>query len=260
MTQYPPGTFCWVELGTTDIASAKTFYAALLDWQYKEVPAGPMVYNLAQRQGKDVAGLYALDAEMRNQGVPPHFMSHVATASADDTARQAEALGGRVMMPPFDVMDIGRMAVLRDPTGATFAVWQAKRHVGAGLVNEPGALCWNELMTTDTPACKKFYTTLFGWTAKDQDMGPMGTYTVFSNGDRQAGGMMPIGPQMGPVPPNWAVYFAVDDVDARSAKAQASGANVLVPPTDIPNIGRFAAMMDPQGAAVSIIKLAQAPA
>lgn len=258
--KHAPGTFCWVELGTTDVAAAKEFYASMLDWHYEDVPAGPMTYTLARRRGKDVAGMYELPADMRKQGIPPHYLSHVATESADESVKKAQALGATVAMAPFDVMDVGRTAVLQDPTGATFAVWQPKQHIGAGLINEHGALCWNELMTRDTAAAKAFYTALFGWTAKDQDMGPAGMYTVFSKGDRQAAGMMGITPNMGPMPPNWVVYFAVDEVDARADRAKAAGAQIHVPPTNIPNVGRFSMMSDPQGAAVSIIKLLQVAA
>lgn len=260
VAQHAPGSFCWVELGTTDVEAAKKFYTSMLDWDYQGVPAGPMTYYLARRKGKDVAGLYELDATMRKQGVPPHYMSHVATASADESAKKAKSLGATVIMEPFDVMDVGRMAVLQDPTGATFSVWQPKRHAGTGLLNEHGALCWNELMTPNAAAAKAFYTSLCGWTAKEQNMGPAGTYTVFWNGDRQAGGMLQMTPDMTGIPPNWVVYFAVDDVDARAAKAKAEGASLMVPPQDIPNVGRFSIMTDPQGAAVAIIRLAQVPA
>jgi predicted enzyme related to lactoylglutathione lyase len=260
VTQHAPGAFCWVELGTTDVASAKKFYASILDWDYQDVPAGPMTYTIVKRRGKDVAGLYELDAEMRKQGVPPHYMSHVATANADESAKKAQELGGTILMAPFDVMDQGRMAVLKDPTGASFAVWQPKQHAGVGLLNEHGALCWNELMTNDVGAARKFYTSLFGWDAQDQDMGPGGMYTMFNSGGRPVGGMMAIAPEMGPVPPNWTVYFDVDNVDARVKTAQGGGAQVLVPPTDIPGIGRFSALIDPQGAAVSLITLAAMPA
>lgn len=259
VTHHTPGSFCWVELGTTDVTAEKKFYASLLDWEYQDVPAGPMTYTLARRKGKDIAGLYELTEDMRKQGVPPHYMSHVATTNADETAKKAQGLGGTIVMPPFDVMDVGRMAVIQDPTGATFAVWQPKQHIGAGLINEHGALCWNELMTKDTAAAKKFYTSLFGWIAQDQDMGPMGTYTMFMNAGRPAGGMMQITPNMGPIPPNWVVYFAVDDVDARARKAESGGAKLMVPPRDIPGVGRFSVMTDPQGAAVAIITLAAAP-
>jgi uncharacterized protein len=259
--KHAPGTFCWVELGTSDVEGAKKFYAALLDWDYQNVPAGPMTYTLCRRNGKDVAGLYALDENMRKAGVPPHFMSHVAVENADQTAQKAQSLGATVQTGPFDVMDVGRMAVLQDPTGAIFSIWQPNTHIGAGLLNEHGALCWNELMTNNPVAAKKFYTSLFGWTTQEQDMGgPVGVYTTFSNGERQVGGMFKISPDMGPIPPNWAVYFAVDDVDARAKKAGASGAHITIPPSDIPNIGRFSSMMDPQGAPVAIITLAPVPA
>ena len=148
------------------------------------------------------------------------------------------------------------MAILQDPTGASFALFQAGDHTGAvPLDNRPGTFTWNELATKDTKAAKKFYEELFSWTSQEMDMGPDGTYTMFMNGDRMAGGMMQIAPSWGPVPPHWAVYFAVTDCDAAVAKAARDGAEVRIPPRDIPDTGRFSILTDPQGASFAVIKL-----
>jgi predicted enzyme related to lactoylglutathione lyase len=179
----------------------------------------------------------------------------VIKTSADDTAIKAKALGGKLAREPFDVMDVGRMAVIEDPTGAVFAIWESKKHIGAQLVNEHGALTWNELMTTDVDKAGKFYTHLFDWGSDTADMGGF-TYTSFMNGDRPAGGMMQIDPKtMGDVPTHWLVYFAVDDCDAAAEKAKSLGGNVVSPPRDIPEVGRFAVVLDPQGAGFAMIKL-----
>jgi len=143
--------------------------------------------------------------------------------------------------------------VIADPTGAHFCIWQPKQHKGVGVKGETNSLCWNELLTNDTERAKDFYTKLFGWTSKT-DSGPM-AYTEWINGEEHIGGMMQIQPHMGPMPPNWGIYIAVDDCDGKVAKATSLGARTYVPPTDIPNVGRFAVLADPQGAVFNIIKL-----
>ena len=158
------------------------------------------------------------------------------------------------MKEPFDVMDVGRMAVVQDPTGAMFCLWQAGMNPGVGLYNVPNSLCWNELVTPDTEKAGEFYSTLFGWTRNVQQFGPM-TYTTFQNNERPAGGMYSPTPEMGNVPPHWLAYFAVDDCDAMIEKAVGLGAKSCMPATDIPGTGRFAVLQDPQGAAFAIIKL-----
>jgi uncharacterized protein len=253
--EYKPGTFCWVELGTTNGEAAKTFYTKLFGWDFTDSPIGPgKVYTMLKLNGKDVGALYEMPTEMTAQGIPPHWLSYAATTSADETASKAKSLGATLMKEPFDVFDVGRMAVIQDPTGAVFAIWQAGTHKGAGVVNVPGAFCWNELATTDTARDGDFYTGLFGWGKDTQNFGPM-EYTMFSNGDRAAGGMFKLTPEMAGIPPHWLVYFAVDDCDAKVRKATELGASTMKPADDIPGIGRFAILRDPQGAAFAVIKL-----
>lgn len=255
---YAPGTFCWVELGTTDSQAAKKFYTELFGWNFADSPVGPdMVYTMLKQDGKDVGGLYQMGSEM--QGVPPHWLSYVSVANADDAAAKAKELGGTLLKDPFDVSTVGRMAVIQDPTGAVFALWQAGTHNGAGVCNVPNSFCWNELGTRDVSKAGDFYTGLFGWGKNVQQMGPM-TYTSFMNGERPAGGMYEPPPEMGEVPPHWLVYFAVADTDAMVAKATELGGKVIAPPMDIPETGRFAIIQDPQGAAFGIIKLENPPA
>src|SRR2546427_1699496 len=243
--QYAPGTFCWVELGTSDGEGAKKFYTELFGWDFTDNPVGPgMIYTMLKQDGKDVGALYQLSPEMTAQGIPPHWLSYVSVTSADETAAKAKAAGATVRKEPFDVFTVGRMAVIQDPTGAVFALWQAGTHAGASVVNVPNSLVWNELMTTDTAKAGDFYTTLFGWTKDVQQFGL--EYTIFKNGDRGAGGMLAITPEMGNIPPNWLVYFAVDDCDATTEKATSLGGQTMKPPEDIPGIGRFSILLDPQ--------------
>ncbi len=247
--RYEPGTFCWPELATTDSEGAKQFYSKLFGWIWEDSPAGPdMVYSRLKKGGKDVGALYKMRVDQK--GMPPNWMSYISVASVDEAAKKARELGGQILMEPFDVMEFGRMAVVKDPQGATFSLWEPRTHFGAQVVNEPGALCWDELHTTDTAAAANFYTRLFGWTTKAG-----GDYTEFHRGEEAAGGMMAIRKEWGPVPPNWLVYFAVADCHETAAKASELGAHTVVPPMDIPKVGRFAILADPQGAVFAIIKL-----
>jgi uncharacterized protein len=257
--EYKPGTFCWVELATSDGAAAKKFYTELFDWTSEDRPVGPgMVYTMLNLAGKDAAALYQMPPEMAAQGIPPNWLSYASVANADESAKKAKELGATLLKEPFDVMTVGRMAVIQDPTGAVFALWQAGTHHGASVVNVPNSFCWNELSTGDTEKAGNFYGGLFGWGKHVQQMGPM-TYTTFKNGDRSAGGMFKPGPEMGNVPPHWLVYFAVDDTDAKVAKVGELGGRTIAPAMDIPGTGRFAVVQDPQGAVFGIIKLDSPP-
>lgn len=251
ITQHAPGTFCWPELATSDAGGAKEFYGALFGWTFSDTPMGDAgVYTTLKTEGRDAGALYQQGKEQA--GMPPHWGTYVAVASADQAAVNAVALGAKQLMAPFDVMEAGRMAVLQDPQGAIFAVWEAKKHIGATVLEEPGALCWTELMTNDPAAARRFYAGLFGWAPEDMAMGPM-TYTVFKFGDKPKAGMMTMTPEMGPMPPHWLSYFAVRDTDETVAKAIMKGGKVAVPPKDIPGVGRFAVLHDPQGATFAIL-------
>ncbi len=252
VSSHPDGSFCWPELATSNQDAAKEFYGDLFGWTPKDQPIGPDgVYSLMQIGGSDVAAIYAQGAQ--EQGIPPHWNSYIAVASADDSAKKAADLGGTVMMAPFDVFDSGRMAVIQDPTGAVFCLWQANKHVGVTRINEPGTLCWTELVTNDTKKAGPFYEQLFGWRLKVGTAAP-GEYTEFYLGDRAIGGMMPIQKEWGPVPPHWTPYFLVADVDATTKLASERGGNAMMPPTDIPTVGRFSVIQDPQGAVFNLFK------
>ena len=253
---YPPGTFCWVELATTDVAAAKKFYASLFDWTATDNPIGEGgVYTMFQKGGKNICAQYAMAPDMIAQGIPPHWRSYVSVENVDASAEKVGTLGGTVMMAPFDVMEVGRMAVVQDSGGATFALWQPNQHIGAELVNEPGTLCWNELRTKDVAGAKQFYEGLFGWTTTSSPSGSGFDYLTFHNGDRMAGGMMQIQADWGDVPPHWSAYFAVEDCDATVAKAQELGGKLGKEPMDAPEVGRFASLQDPNGTFFEVIHL-----
>jgi predicted enzyme related to lactoylglutathione lyase len=248
-TEYAAGTPSWIDLQTSDQAAAKTFYTELFGWTYDDQPMDEgAVYSLANLKGKNVAAIAPL-GDQAAAGVPPHWNTYVTVTDVDASAEIAQKAGGTLFAGPFDVMDAGRMAVVADPTGAVVALWQAKNHIGAALVNEPGAFGWSELITPDIPAAAAFYQKLFGWTSNPLEGMD---YTEFKlNGEGLAGAM---NPPMPGIPPVWTVYFQVADTDAIVAKATALGASVMVPPTDIPP-GRFAVLADPQGAMFNIITM-----
>ena len=253
MASYPPGAFCWPELVSADMSAARAFYGGMFDWGAEEVPGGS--YAIFQKGGKDVAGLRALAPEQIAQGIPPCWVLYVAVASADEAAGQVPDFGGKVIAPPFDVPNIGRMAFIQDPSGGVIALWQAGAHHGAGLVDETGTLCWVELNTRDVDAARPFYKGLFGWSAAEMSMGGSG-YTIFSLGEKPVAGMMDMtGKVPAIVPPHWLPYFAVDDCDGSLSRACGHGAQNLAGPMDVPGVGRFAVLKDPQGATFAVIRL-----
>jgi uncharacterized protein len=248
------GRFCWVDLGTSDAADAKRFYTGLFGWAFEDRPMGEgAFYTMLFLNGKSVAALYQQDAQQQAMGIPPNWLSYISVESADRAAERTAALGGTVLMEPFDVLDVGRMAMIQDPTGAVVALWEARTHRGAELVEEPNTLCWNELATSDTARAGEFYSGLLGWGRERQQYGPL-DYTIFRQGDRMSGGMMAIQHDSGSVPPHWLVYFAVEDCEVTVARAEQLGGAVQMPPSDIPDVGRFAIIRDPQGAAFAVIR------
>jgi hypothetical protein len=171
-------------------------------------------------------------------------------------ADRAKSLGGQVLMGPHDVPGVGRVVFVRDPEGAAIALYQEAGHPGTARWegSPPGAICWTELMTTDVSAAVAFYTELYGWGTKVSDMGPT-RYTEWLAGGRSVGGCMALRPEAAGVPSHWMNYVTVRDCDASVREAQAMGARVLFGPMDVPGVGRFAILQDPQGAAIAIIKL-----
>ncbi|QQS45046.1 MAG: VOC family protein [Acidobacteriota bacterium] len=257
--KHAPGTFCWAELGSTDQSGARKFYQDLFGWKSTEIPMGPdATYTIFNNQGRDVAALNQLQKEQLEMGIPSHWMLYISTDDVDAAAESVKQHGGTILAGPFDVSEEGRMAVVQDPTGARFSIWQPVKNIGVKVINEPNSMCWQELQTHDIDAAEKFYNSVFGWTAVRTGNGN-DVYVEFYVGDpskrANAGGMMAIREEWGEVPPNWSVYFAVDDCDEYAAKATSLGAKQIVPPMDIPEVGRFSVMQDPTGAVFSIIKL-----
>lgn len=253
-TKYPPNTFCWPELLTTDLKGAQKFYGEILGWTFDESPMGDSIYAMLKCRDKTVGGMYERTAEQEKMGIPTNWLAYVSVEDVNAAASATTKAGAKTVMEPMDVMDIGKMAVFTDPAGALFALWQPINAIGSELANEPGSFTWNELYTNDMDGSGSFYTNVFGWSAQTQDMGGM-MYTTFTNGDRPAAGMMEIQKEWGEVPPHWLTYFVVEDTDTAVEKIKKLGGTVTMGPQDIPEIGRFAVAIDPQGGAFAIIKL-----
>jgi predicted enzyme related to lactoylglutathione lyase len=255
MTDYKQGEFCWYELGTRDINAAIRFYTGLMNWGTVSHDMGEMgTYYIFQLEGKEVGAGYQMGGP-QFEGVPPHWMPYVWVDDVYVTAAKVEELGGKLMMPATDMPNIGSMAIVQDPQGAHFAIFRGTEHKGAArLAGKPGSFLWTELMAPDPGAAREFYVKLLGWTFTEMPMGPGMVYTQFMVDGLPAAGMMPMaGPDFEGVPPHWGSYISVADCDASVAQAQKTGAQTLVPPQDIPNIGRFSVLQDPTGAVFSVI-------
>ncbi len=249
-TNYTPGTFSWTDLTTTDQEAAKAFYEELFGWETTDSPIGDGIYyTMASIAGQDVAAISPQPQQQREAGVPPSWNSYITVDSADQALERAAQLGATVHAPAFDVMDVGRMGVVQDPQGAFFLVWEPKTHIGASLVNAPGALSWNELATPDMDASAQFYGDLFGWKIAPMEGVGMPYMTIQNQDAHGNGGIRPVMPPG--TPPHWLVYFGTDDIEASSIKATELGGTELVGPTDI-GVGKIAVVQDPQGAVFAL--------
>lgn len=244
-TTYPPGTPTWVDLSTSDVDAGRHFYEQLFGWTTDE-PAGPEFGGYAMfRQGdKIVAGSGPVMG-----GAPPAWTTYIRTADAAATAQKVRDAGGEVVVEPMEIPGAGSMAVIKDPTGAYFGVWQNGGHKGAELFNEPVSLTWNELGTRDVEKAKAFYSAVFGWTPGGDER-----YVQWELNGKTIGGCLDLGTMGVPaeVPANWLSYFAVGNVDESAERVKELGGTVNMPPSDIPNMGRFAVVADPQGAVFAI--------
>jgi len=257
ITDHAPGSFCWFELATTDHEAAKQFYSRMFGWEAADFPMGPTeIYTIFRQNGRDAAAVYTMRPEQRAGGMPPNWMPYVRVESADDAAKRADALGGRTHMAPFDVAENGRMAVVADPTGAIFSVWQPKSHPGTGVVQEPGTCVWADLSTTDPSAAARFYADLCGWKmveGKSEQPARPGQYMHIMNGREMIGGIPPAESHDPNTPPHWLLYFSVKDCGASIAQVKSLGGRLLFGPTDIEGRRTFAVVSDPQGAAFGIV-------
>jgi predicted enzyme related to lactoylglutathione lyase len=247
-TQHAPGTFSWVDLTTRDGAAAKDFYGGLFGWEFEdnEIPGDGGVYTMCSVDGENVAAI-----SPTTEDFPPHWNNYVTVASTDDAAAKAKELGGSTIQDPFDVMEAGRMAVLQDPTGAMLCVWEPRDAIGAGRVNEPGCLTWNELHTPAPDKALEFYTGLFGWSKEEMETGEGNPrYIVIRNGERSNGGVMDA--HRGE-PPHWLPYFVVESRDGAIARTKELGGRDWIQ-MDMPQGGKIAVLSDPQGAPFAVLE------
>lgn len=243
------GKFVWFEHLSNDIPAARRFYEQLFGWHTETMPMGAQSYSMILNGADGIAGY-----SKAPRGVPSNWLSYVSVADVDATHRAAVAAGAKSQMGPMDMGDVGRGAVVTDPTGATVAIWKGAQGDRPDVPMAPvGAFCWNELWTGDEKKALAFYESVFGYTHGSMDMGPQGTYYMLESGGQQRAGLMRSSePSQLPM---WLPYVHVADTDASAAKAQSLGAQIVVPPTDIPNIGRFSVLIDPLGAGLAMIKL-----
>ena len=254
---YPVGSFCWIELHTTDQNAAKSFYGSLFGWEAHDNPMGPDAYYTEFKlHGREAAAACTLLPDERSQSVPPYWMIYITVENADLTVAKAKELGGKPFGPAFDVMDAGRMAIIQDPTGAVFCIWQASKSVGIRISNVHGTLCWADLSTPDVKGASDFYSRLFGWQICADPKDTSG-YLHIKNGEHFIGGVPPSKYRQPGVPAHWMAYFLVDDVDTSAAKAKQMGANFCVPPMTVEGVGRMSILADPQGAVFAIFKSAR---
>jgi predicted enzyme related to lactoylglutathione lyase len=244
--RYEPGTFCWIDLGTSDAVAAKAFYVALFGWDAEDMPMGDgAVYTMLSRGGRHVCALY----DWGDAPGLPAWMSYVSVADADAAAAKARHAGALSVGEPFDVFDSGRMAIVQDPTGAHVALWQPRNHMGAGVVNGPGAWCLNQLNSTDPERAIRFYTDLLGWEFRQVGDDRQQYWGIFNRGALN-GGMMPV-PAGAPGASSWLVYFGVEDIEAAASRITELGGRVIVPPMRIQS-GWIAVALDPQHAAFAL--------
>jgi len=250
---HAPGSFCWIELATSDQAAAKKFYSSLFGWGAMDFPMGPgQVYTMFALDGRHTGATYTIDPK-HMPGVPPNWTLYVDVADANATAEKATQAGGKILGGPFDVAEFGRMAVLQDPTGAVLCVWQPKSHQGIGISGVPGTLSWADLSTPDPKAAKPFYQALFGWQIEPGENDKSG-YLHIKNGENFIGGVPPVESRNQNMPPHWLSYLHVDSADASAAKVKELGGQIHFGPMTMENVGRWAVAADPQGAVFALFQ------
>lgn len=241
------GRFYWHELAVSDVAKARGFYGELFGWQARDMDMGPNgTYTVLSVNGKDIAGMTTLAKG------GPGWLAYVTAQDVDAATARAKEAGATIEVPPSDIPGIGRFSIFTDAQGARVAPFKPTEESPVADKPELGTFCWNELLTQDPASAVKLYTKTFEWKTEEKDMGPMGTYTILKRGDRQAAGLMKA---MDPKAPSaWLPYVAVEDVDRSFEKATKLKAQGIVPPSDIPGVGRFAVVVDPQGAMIALFK------
>lgn len=256
MTEYSHGQFSWVDLMTSNVDDSCSFYQDLFGWSVitQDTQGGPP-YAIFQLGGKDVAGLGQMSPDLISQEVPAAWNSYINVDNLEVVLDRVTEIGGTVMLPMMPVMNAGWMAGIQDPTGARVFLWQKRDHAGAGLVNDPGSFCWNELATRNIEGACEFYGSLLGWEFERNDHSPHPYFVIKIHG-RDNGGIIQMDEQWGPMPPVWNVYFTVTNVEASVALLTSLKGKVIVPIFDVP-VGRMAVVSDRQGACFNLFELGE---
>ena len=251
ITKYQHGSFCWVDSSSSDIEKVKPFYETILGLTASPCDHGFML----QLHGKDISLVSPLNEQQKQENCPSHWMAYIAVDDINAVTEKAAGLGGKVHVEPCEMPGIGSFALLEDPFGARFALYQAKGHIGTAITGEPGTPCWVELDTTDIPGSIEFYTKLIGWEHATQDF-PGGTYNLFKAHNQEIAGVWQMPAEhVGKYPPNWQVYFAVADCDVTAAKVKENGGLVHMEPMTVAGVGRMAVIGAPDGAVFSVIAM-----
>ena len=254
ITEYAPGSPSWADLLSHDGQAAKDFYTALFGWEFQDHPAGPdMTYTMYTHNGQ--AACASAEAGPGQENLPPHWSVYVTVDDLEAAVERAKAAGGTVVFDPMDVLDVGRMAIIQDKEGAFLRLWYPLKHAGAEVMHEPGALTWFELATTDPESAADFYQQVLGVEIKQDENVQEFPYWLMWLGEQMVGGIIQIGEDWGPVPPNWGVYFGVNDVDATAAQAQELGGGAIIEPRDLMDFARFSVLRDAEGAVFTVIRL-----
>ena len=255
--------FCWADICTPDRITAKLFYGGLFGWEFQDLfmPGGVYFYTMITMEGHNVAGMNELQPEQVEAGMSAYWNSYVCVKDVRASLANCLELGAEVLYEAVNILEIGSMAMLKAPGGATFSLWQPREHKGMQVMNQPGAACWFELVSNDVSASAKFYESAFGWKSTSDLNEPAYTNLMrpeAAEGEELVGGMMKIEQEWGDVSPNWAVYFLVDSVDDSLAQALNLGGEPLHDPIDIPN-ERLITMRDPMGGVFALQEITGKP-
>lgn len=253
-TSHKSGTFCWADLATSDTAGAKDFYGKIFGLVPFEMPTeAGMPYTMLNIQNKPAAALYDLAPEHKAMNIPPHWMNYVSCDDIKATVQKVKDNGGVVIMEPWEAAGYGIGAMFQDPEGAMLGLWQPISHIGASWKNIHGAYCWFEHASHGNEKTVEFYENVFGYSARTELMGDT-LYTTFFLGEEPVAGLYVMPEMLKDLPCHWLVYFTVDSVDKALEVTIAEKGEILMPKMQVPGVGFFSVIRDPQGAVLGIVE------
>ncbi len=248
-------SFCWAELAAKNSELAKKFYAGLFGWSYheEEMPEGMGNYIMIFANNLPVGAMFAMTHDVF-QGVPAHWGNYVLVENCDESVKKAKALNAEIIKDSFDVMEAGRMAVIKDPAGAVISLWEKKANAGApAQPMTEGAPCWYELMVPNPKLALDFYSALFGWKSESSDFHGMTYHSLKDSDGESIGGLMET-PNGMPFPPSWSTYFTTYNLEKAKNYITTKGGQVLFGPQDVHGMGEFITCQDPDGAVFSVFQ------